>query len=199
MSEETKIVNRKPQKEIAGAEDLPAYDAAFGEISGLIEQARHSAARSVNALMTATYWLIGRRIVEFEQGGEARAEYGVGLLKQLSKDLEARFGRGFSERNLEQMRLFFLEWPISQTVSAKSDAPQIRQTMSAESRLSAKCSTASSKSSEEPLSEGKVQTVSGLFRPTQISPTLSAKFSLEQLARCSARSPTPMPDRCICI
>jgi hypothetical protein len=71
--------------------------------------------------MTATYWEIGRRIVEFEQGGEARAGYGEALLKRLAEDLTARLGRGFSERNLEQMRLFYSFWPISQTVSAKSE------------------------------------------------------------------------------
>jgi hypothetical protein len=83
--------------------------------------------RSVNALMTATYWEIGRRIVEFEQKGQNRAEYGHRLLKRLSGDLAARFGRGYSERNLEQMRLFYLAWlpeKISQTLSAKSSGQQ---------------------------------------------------------------------------
>ncbi len=61
----------------------------------LLESARRTAARSVNALMTASYWEIGRRIVEFEQGGKGRAEYGQQLLKRLSSDLTARFGRGF--------------------------------------------------------------------------------------------------------
>ncbi|MBI4354328.1 MAG: hypothetical protein HY595_03745, partial [Candidatus Omnitrophica bacterium] len=74
----------------------------------------------VNAIITATYWEIGRRIVEYEQSGKKRAEYGEALLKRLSSDLTSKFGRGFSERNLEQMRLFYLGWPISQTVSAKS-------------------------------------------------------------------------------
>jgi len=86
----------------------------------LLDAARQAAARSVNALMTASYWEIGRRIVEFEQGGTERAEYGEGLLKRLSADLTTRFGRGFPERNLEQMRLFYLGWPISQTVSGES-------------------------------------------------------------------------------
>jgi hypothetical protein len=56
--------------------------------------------------MTATYWRIGQHIVEHEQRGAARAAYGERLLKQLSRDLAKRFGRGFSERNLEQMRAF---------------------------------------------------------------------------------------------
>jgi predicted nuclease of restriction endonuclease-like (RecB) superfamily len=76
--------------------------------------------------MTATYWEIGRRIVENEQGGEERAHYGKELLKRLSADLSAQFGRGYSQRNLEQMRLFYLSWPISQTLSAKSLAAPSR-------------------------------------------------------------------------
>jgi predicted nuclease of restriction endonuclease-like (RecB) superfamily len=98
----------------------------------VLEDARRSAARSVNAVMTATYWLVGRRIVELEQGGETRAGYGEALLVRLSADLTARFGRGFSRQNLQQMRQFYLAYPpdkIRQTVSGKSqDALPIRQT-----------------------------------------------------------------------
>jgi hypothetical protein len=70
--------------------------------------------------MTTTYWHVGRRLVEQEQQGAARAGYGEQLLKRLSLDLSKRFGRGFSERNLEQMRAFYLGWPISQAASAKT-------------------------------------------------------------------------------
>ena len=97
------------------------YDEVLSGVVELLEQARHAAARAVNAIMTATYWEIGRRIVESEQGGEKRAVYGEALLKRLAEDLTARLGRGFSERNLEQMRLFYSFWPISQTLSAKSE------------------------------------------------------------------------------
>lgn len=103
----------------------------------LLESARRAAARSVNALMTASYWEIGRRIVEFEQGGQERAEYGQQLLKRLSSDLTARFGRGFGVINLQQMRNFYyLCWPsgqIYQTVSDISLPPQNLQTVSGES------------------------------------------------------------------
>ena len=71
--------------------------------------------------MTTTYWNVGRRIVEHEQRGRRRADYGQALLKHISRDLTQRLGRGYSERNLELMRRFYLTWPISQTVSAKSD------------------------------------------------------------------------------
>jgi predicted nuclease of restriction endonuclease-like (RecB) superfamily len=88
-------------------------------IVALLESARASAARSVNTIMTASYWEIGRRIVAFEQGGESRAGYGEVLIPRLAEDLTRRFGRGFSERNIEQMRKFYLSWPIPQTVSAE--------------------------------------------------------------------------------
>ena len=88
--------------------------------------------------MTTTYWLVGRRIVEQEQQGVARAAYGEQLLKRLSRDLSKRFGRGFSERNLEQMRGFYLGWPISQAAPAESSplsrGPQFSQTASAKYR-----------------------------------------------------------------
>ncbi len=115
--------------------DQTDYASVHTDIVALLESARRAAARSVNALMTASYWEIGRRIVEFEQGGKDRAEYGQALLKRLSVDLSGRFGRGFSERNLEQMRLFYLAWPpaqISQTVSAKLAPALISQTLSGE-------------------------------------------------------------------
>jgi predicted nuclease of restriction endonuclease-like (RecB) superfamily len=110
------------------------YDGIRSDIVALLESARHAAARSVNALMTASYWEIGRRIVEFEQGGENRAAYGQALLKRLSADLSASFGRGFGVVNLQQMRNFYLAWPVKQiyqTVSDKSSAPRKLQIPSA--------------------------------------------------------------------
>ncbi|WP_117245414.1 DUF1016 N-terminal domain-containing protein, partial [Klebsiella pneumoniae] len=75
------------------------YQQIHDGIIHLVDSARTETVRSVNALMTATYWEIGRRIVEFEQGGEARAAYGAQLIKRLSKDLRLRYKRGFSTRN----------------------------------------------------------------------------------------------------
>ena len=115
--------------------DAP-YEAVFGDVSKIIDAARESAARSVNAAMTAAYWLIGRRIVEFEQSGEERAEYGKALIEGLAEDLTRRFGRGFSRQNLQNMRLFYLAHPpgrIRQTLSGKLAQPHqrpIRQTPS---------------------------------------------------------------------
>jgi DUF1016 N-terminal domain len=110
------------------------------DLSGLLEAARRSSARAVNAVMTATYWEVGRRIVEFEQGGEERAAYGGELLEKLAGDLSPRFGRGFSPRNLLNMRKFYGTFPIRsipQTLSAEFESVspplKIRQTVSGES------------------------------------------------------------------
>ena len=84
------------EKEGAFGEENAPYQAVFGDVSKIIDAARESAIRSVNAAMTAAYWLIGRRIVEFEQLGEERAEYGAALIERLSEDLTGRFDRGFS-------------------------------------------------------------------------------------------------------
>ncbi|NEQ67443.1 MAG: DUF1016 domain-containing protein [Symploca sp. SIO2D2] len=99
----------------------------LNEVVELMETSRRQASRSINSIMTATYWEIGRRIVEFEQLGESRAEYGKQLISRLAHDLSTRFGRGFSKRNLEQMRRFYLLWSITQTPSAQSQVPDFKQ------------------------------------------------------------------------
>ena len=111
---------------------VPYGELLTGVVS-LIEQARRAAVRSVNVVLTSTYWLVGHRIVEHEQSGSERAGYGETLLKRLAEDLTARLGRGFSERNIRQMRLFYLGWPNPHTVSAELVDAEIRQTPSAKS------------------------------------------------------------------
>jgi len=114
------------------------YEAVLAEVVNLLEEARRSAARSVNAIMTATYWEIGRRIVEREQAGSDRAEYGKQIIKRLSLDLTRRFGRGFSRQNLQQMRAFYIAYAdkqICQTPSGifeRTNDVQIQQTASAQ-------------------------------------------------------------------
>jgi predicted nuclease of restriction endonuclease-like (RecB) superfamily len=103
-----------------------AHSGLMTGISALLDQARRSAARTVNGILAATYWEIGRRIVEFEQGGQQRAEYGERLVSRLAIDLSARYGRGFSERNLWNMKDFYLGWEILQTLSAELDVPHTR-------------------------------------------------------------------------
>ena len=96
------------------------YDGVLRELMSLIESARRAAARSVNAVMTATYFLVGRAVVEEEQRGAKRAAYGEELLARLGADLTKRFGRGFSPDNLETMRRFYLAYG---SVGRKSEPP----------------------------------------------------------------------------
>ena len=100
------------------------YARMLSELSELLDSARRFAARHVNSIMTATYWEMGRRIVEHEQKGEKRAGYGEELIECLAFDLTARFGRGFGRRNLQDMRSFYLGYPIE----------RIRQSVIAESK-----------------------------------------------------------------
>ena len=88
-------MKKKPHQKAIWQTPSAEYGGLIGGIAELLETARRTAARTVNALMTATYWEIGRRIVEFEQRGEKRAVYGEELLRKLSTDLVSRFGRGF--------------------------------------------------------------------------------------------------------
>lgn len=96
------------------------YSDLIRDVKSLIEKGRNQAYQAINIALTTTYWNVGRLIVEFEQGGKARAEYGKGVLKNLSQELEREFGKGFSVQNLERMRNFYTDYSKSSTVSGKS-------------------------------------------------------------------------------
>ena len=114
-----------------------SYGDLVGGIGEVLEAGRRASTRAINAVITATYWEIGRRIVEYEQGGDARAEYGETTLVRLSRDLAGRYGRGLGVDNLQRSRLFYLAYPpeeIYATTSRKSLAPQQATTPSRRSR-----------------------------------------------------------------
>jgi len=96
------------------------YGDLFDRIAEILNEARSKVVKEINRAQVLAYWEIGREIVEFEQKGKARAEYGEKLLKKLSADLSAKFGRGFSVDNLERMRRFYLTYSEkSETLSRK--------------------------------------------------------------------------------
>jgi predicted nuclease of restriction endonuclease-like (RecB) superfamily len=95
------------------------YKTLIDHIGGLLVAGREKAARAVNSILVETYWRIGKYIVEYEQQGNEKAEYGSQLLEKLSKDLTEKHGKGFGKSNLFQMRLFYIRFPIFQTVSGK--------------------------------------------------------------------------------
>lgn len=115
----------KPSEKPKGRRAVPPkpndYHQVLAGVVELLDAARRASARVVNSLMTATYWEMGRRIVEHEQRGEHRAEYGEEMLSRLSIDLTRRFGRGFSVDNLERARKFYLTF-----VSARKSATAFR-------------------------------------------------------------------------
>ena len=179
------------------------YRAWSGGIAALLAEARRQSARSVNAILTATYWEIGRRIVEYLQSGESRAGYGEEILHRLSADLTKEFGRGYSIRNLRSFRNFYLGWRIRQTVSAESarlfydpgiraeavsfpvvDVDGIVQTVSKQS--------SSALIRQTPSAELQiVQTASGKFPLPQKGQTLSGKSSVPISATLSRKYETP--------
>src|SRR5205809_3457546 len=111
---------KKPHQKTILQTPSAEYGGLIGGIAELLEASRRTTARTVNALMTSTYWEIGRRIVEFEQGGKARAEYGEELLQRLARDLSSKFGRGFSYPNVNKFRQFYLAFPEAHIVSTPS-------------------------------------------------------------------------------
>ena len=142
-------------------ESLRDYKSLLNRIANILVEARTKVVREINKAQVLAYREIGREIIEFEQKGRVRAEYGEELIKRLSKDMTEKFGKGFSEMNLRNMRRFYLEFPI-----------QIQQTLSVKSQkfqtLSGKYETLSRKSSiRQTLSAEwqKSQTVSGKFEP----------------------------------
>lgn len=93
------------------------YQDLLALISKTYTQGRVSAMQAVNGYLIETYWKVGQHIVEFEQGGKIRADYGKALIVSLAKDLNVRHGKGFSRSNLVYMRLLYLRYPISQKPS----------------------------------------------------------------------------------
>lgn len=99
------------------------YNDLLKNIGSAIETGRNNALSALNEHILLTYWEIGRYIVEFEQHGSERAEYGTALINNLSKDLKVRHGKGFSRSNIQLMRLFYIKYPKFQT-SGKSRKSQ---------------------------------------------------------------------------
>jgi hypothetical protein len=93
------------------------YQSLLGKISQVYATGQARATQAVNAHIIETYWQIGRDIVEFEQGGKVRADYGTGLLASLSRDLTLRHGKGFSRSNVVRIRQFYLAHPKGATLS----------------------------------------------------------------------------------
>ena len=93
------------------------YDVLLKQVGDTLERGRQKLVAAVGSVMVQTYWEIGRQIVEYEQKGKEKAEYGSNILNRLSRDLTERYGKGFSHSNLIYMRKLYLAYPKSQTLS----------------------------------------------------------------------------------
>ncbi|GIV29064.1 MAG: DUF1016 domain-containing protein [Bacteroidia bacterium] len=109
----------KKQKKVLKEQNVKNYTRLIDSIGVLLESARKQAVKTINNILIQTYWEIGKRIVEYEQKGEEKAKYGSELLSRLSKDLNLKYGKGFSRSNLQYMRLLYLKYPRCQTLSGK--------------------------------------------------------------------------------
>ena len=101
----------------------------YSKVAKLIELARRKVASVVNLTMVHTYFEVGRMIVEDEQQGKERAEYGKAVLKDLSVRLTEKFGKGFSVDNLERMKKFYLVYSIYETPASKLKSAENRSTL----------------------------------------------------------------------
>lgn len=104
------------------------------DIKKLLIASRKNLQQSVNSVMVQTYWSIGRIIVEDEQGGSDRAEYGKQQLQQIAKSLTVEFGKGFEVSNLRRMRLFYITFPIQDSLSPKLSWTHYRKLISIENQ-----------------------------------------------------------------
>src|SRR3989338_6973351 len=111
------------------------YNLLIKNIGRILEEGRREAIRSVNQILVQTYWEIGKQIVEYEQKGKEKAEYGSKLLDTLSKDLKLRYGKGFSRRNILDMFFFYNVNKIRQTVSPKLSWSYYVELLSVEDNL----------------------------------------------------------------
>lgn len=150
------------------------------QISELLLLGREQAGRAVNSILVQTYWQIGRHIVEFEQGGNEKSEYGSELLDRLSKDLSMEFGKGFSRSNLTYMRKFYIAFQKSETLSHKLNWSHYFEILKSDQELEIGFYTKQSEKENWSVRELKRQMKSMLFHRLALSKDKQAVLSLSE-------------------
>jgi len=118
--------------DIQNIEIQNGMDNLYASVKEILANARKRAYSAVNFAMVESYWLIGQQIVEHEQHGEVRADYGKGLLKELATRLTTDFGKGFDERELRKMRQFYMEFKKRDTLRPELTWSHYRHLISVE-------------------------------------------------------------------
>ncbi|MDR2584909.1 MAG: PDDEXK nuclease domain-containing protein [Prevotellaceae bacterium] len=139
------------------------YDLLIKQISLIVADSKRHVTNIINEALVQTYWNVGKYIVDFEQQGNVRARYGEQLLVNLSKDLTALLGKGFSRPNLQNMRLFYAQFPICQTVSSKLSWSHIIEIINIDNKLERDFYFAETSNERWSVRELKRQKERGLF------------------------------------
>ncbi|MGV2337001.1 MAG UNVERIFIED_CONTAM: DUF1016 N-terminal domain-containing protein [Planctomycetaceae bacterium] len=111
MKKKSRAKNSHPKTTLVAAGSANSVECLLASLRAVIQESRQQALRAVDIIQVHTCWLVGRHIVEFEQGGQARAAYGKGVLAQVSAQLTAEFGRGYDASNLYKMSQFYRVFP----------------------------------------------------------------------------------------
>ena len=146
-----------------------SYSILIDKIGSLLQQGRQQAVQSVNTILVQTYWHIGQHIVEFEQKGNEKAQYGSQLFERLSKDLILAYGKGFSRSNLLYMRKLYLSFPISETLSHLLTWSHYFEILKADSELEISFYTKQCQHERWSVRELKRQMKSSLFERLALS------------------------------
>lgn len=147
----------------------PAYKELISAIGKALTEGRNKAIQAVNTSLVATNWQIGRYIVEYEQHGNERAEYGADLLNRLSHDLTTSYGKGFSRSNIFQIRLFYLKFPKIQTLSGLLSWSHYVEILKAENDLEISFYAKQCEHENWSVRELKRQMKSGVFQRLALS------------------------------
>ena len=145
------------------------YDDLLDSIYSTLPSAKVNAARAINAELVKANWEIGRNIVEFEQQGNEKAEYGSSLLANLANDLKVKFGKGFSKSNIYLCRQFYLKFPIFQTLSGKLSWSHYSELLTISDELSRKFYEQQTINENWSFREMKRQIDSALFQRLALS------------------------------
>ena len=146
-----------------------SYFELINDIGILLHESRVKTYYAINNILLQTYWQIGEKIINYEQHGEERAEYGSNLLNRLSKDLKSKYGKGFSRRNILNMRNFYFLYPKWQTVPAKLNWSHFVELLSISDDLARSFYEKQSVHENWSVRELKRQRQSGLFERLALS------------------------------
>lgn len=163
------------------------YQSLITDIGTLLNRGREQVAKTANTILVQTYWLIGRHIVEFEQNGQDKAEYGSDLLNRISKDLKDRYGAGFSRSNLHYMRKFYLSFPNCETLSHKLSWSHYFEILKADNPLEIGFYTKQTEKENWSVRELKRQMKSMLFHRLALSKDKEGVLALAERGQEIAR------------